>query len=212
MPEIKDLAGQQFGDLTVVSLAGRKSNGHGAPKTYWKCLCSCGETKEVAIGNLRSGQVKSCGCHRKRVLNKTIHGLSDTSSYVVWRNMLHRCTDPRDTSFHNYGGRGIRVSDRWEAFENFYSDMGERPEGTSLDRIDNNGPYSKENCRWAPIEVQANNKRCSRLVTYQGKTLSVSQWASELGISRYTLYSRLNSLPAEVALSMPVGPTSRTRG
>lgn len=105
--------------------------------------------------------------------------------------MKSRCLNKNKKSYSDYGGRGIKVCDRWMKFENFLEDMGERPAGMSLDRIDNNGNYCKENCRWATNHQQANNKRSNRLVTFHGVTKSASEWADDLGINRATLYDRL---------------------
>lgn len=128
--------------------------------------------------------------------------------YHSWVNMIQRCTNPNVYDYPNYGGRGITVCPEWRGREGFYrfrEDMGDRPEGTTLDRIDNDGDYYRYNCRWANSDVQANNKRSNYLLTYNGKTQSVARWAKELGISYSTLYTRLcNRWSVEEMLTTPV--------
>jgi hypothetical protein len=120
------------------------------------------------------------------------HGMSGTRVHRLWKSMLRRCRNPAYHQFRDYGGRGIKVCDRWLEFANFYADMGEPPPGTSLDRIRNNGNYTPDNCRWAtPIE-QNNNKRNSRLLTFLGKTQNLKQWSVEIGITPGGLIWRLN--------------------
>lgn len=121
------------------------------------------------------------------------HGMSKTPTYRCWSYMLSRCRNPNDTGYADYGGRGISVCDRWRYFENFYEDMGGRPDNHSLDRIDNNGPYSPDNCRWAIIEVQANNKRSSLFLTWNGQTKTAAQWARKLDIPRTTIVRRVRA-------------------
>lgn len=138
------------------------------------------------------------------------HGLSKTPEHNVWQLMKQRCTDPNVKNYHRYGGRGIKVCDRWlgvKGFENFLADMGRRPAGKSLERINNNKGYSPENCKWAEKLEQANNTHTNRFLTYEGKTMTIAQWAREVGLSMHTLYARLFRLkwPIDRAL------TERTR-
>lgn len=132
----------------------------------WLCRCDCGNEKEIYLGNLKSGKSQSCGCLRieLQIELNTTHGMSDTLIYLSWKNMMHRCYDSNMNSYHNYGGRGIKVCERWHKFENFYLDMGDRPINKSLDRINNDGNYSPENCRWATSVQQAYNRRTNKLV------------------------------------------------
>lgn len=194
-PPIKDLTGRKFGRLTVASLIGRRKK-----RTYWACMCECGQTTEVSGGNLSSGQVSSCGCLRKEVLDRTSHGLSGTREYNIWKNMIDRCTNPDSQQFHHYGGRGIKVCDAWLDVSTFYADMGPCPEGMTLGRRDNDGGYNLGNCRWETDEEQANNKRTTRLIEHNGKVQSMSQWARELGLPVETLFARLKKLAPEQAL------------
>jgi hypothetical protein len=136
-------------------------------------------------------------------------GGKDSKTYYTWHGMIARCTNPAVDSFPNYGGRGIKVCDRWAKFDAFLEDMGEPPTAShSLDRIDSDKDYSPENCRWASVKEQANNKRSNQTVTFQGITNTVAQWAEQTGIKYMTLYSRLfkHKWPIERALTEPKGP------
>ncbi len=119
------------------------------------------------------------------------HGKSQDRIYGTWSGMVQRCTNPNNERYHRYGGRGIKVYDKWLTFEGFYEDMGEPPEGKTLDRIDNDGNYEPSNCRWATPTEQANNKYDTIELTYQGKTQTLYQWGIDLGIKQHTLYTRV---------------------
>ncbi len=130
------------------------------------------------------------------------HGLSQSAVYEVWHGMHQRCEQPSYHSFPRYGGRGITVCERWASIENFIADMGEPPPGMSLDRIDNSGPYSPENCRWATRSQQQRNKRDNRSITFNGETLLVVEWAERLNLPYYRILHRLNAgRPIEDVLS-----------
>lgn len=185
-----DLTGAVFDRLTVIEYAGNDKY----KNAQWKCRCECGTEKVISGASLRSGHTLSCGCFHKEkasdwaVKNKTTHGMRKSRTYSVWTNMRTRCTNPKYKQYKDYGGRGITVCDRWlESFENFLADMGEAPEDKTLDRIDNNGNYEPNNCRWATYHEQRMNR--SDTVMFEGKT--VYAWAEELGMNYYTLYSRL---------------------
>lgn len=182
----RDLTGLTFHRLTVVELAGK------SPKksSLWRCRCECGNETVTATAKLTSGATKSCGCwSRDRI---TSHGLHDVPEYYVWQQMKERCNNPKRKSYQRYGARGITVCERWqESFANFYADMGPRPEGTSLDRIDNNGPYSPENCRWADNFTQCRNRRATVWIEFRGETKCRKDWATQFGVDVATLAQRL---------------------
>jgi hypothetical protein len=156
-----DIAGDVYGRWTVLRYA---------EKSHWLCRCECGTEREIATSNLRSGKTTSCGCLRTEL--QTTHGLSHTREYKIWSGMRERCDNPKREGFEYYGGRGIRVCERWSVFENFFADMGVASVGYSLDRIDANGNYEPSNCRWATWATQHANKRSSRQVAMDGFTIA----------------------------------------
>lgn len=187
-------SGEVYNSFTVVSQADKGPQG----EARVVCRCVCGKLKVVICRRIRTGQIKSCGCmkaERTREANKT-HGLSrgekPTLGYSSWKSMRMRCGSETYPAYPYYGGRGIKVCERWlHSFENFLEDMGPRPSHKhSLDRIDVNGPYCPENCRWATAIEQANNKRDSLYVEYDGEKLTIGQWAKKLNKCRETLRYR----------------------
>lgn len=180
------VVGQQFGRLTAVELAERRKRSRGGYRAYWRAVCQCGQECVVESENLRRGRQQSCGCLRAEVVkvSSITHGLSKTPIYAIWNAMNGRCSLPSVAGFANYGGRGIKVCERWQTFENFYADMGDPPfKGASIDRIDNDGDYEPGNVRWAGRASQARNKRWSRLITYLGETKHMLDWCDEFDIS-----------------------------
>ena len=152
-----DLSGRKFGRLTVLGLSHRDKYRN----SYWKCLCKCGSVKDYQRSGIVNGTTKSCGClHSEKLKQRfTTHGKYLSEIYSCWRNMKSRCNNPNHPVYDSYGGRGIKVCKRWEKFDNFYEDMGERPKGLSLERSNNDKGYSLKNCCWATKKEQANNRR-----------------------------------------------------
>lgn len=218
-PTTKDMTGLVFGRLTILGWAGSDKN----RKAIWHARCECGVQKTVSGLLLRNGHTRSCGCMEAetRVANmrgaserRQSHGMTQASEFNIYHRMVQRCQNPNDPAYVNYGGRGIVVCDRWlDSFENFFADMGARPgKELTLDRRDNNGPYSPENCRWADRETQANNRRGLRLIAFKGVTMSVSQWARQVGLPANALRQRLSSgTPIAEALSRPLKVSTRSR-
>lgn len=180
-----DLTGEQFGRLKAVSRAGRNP---GNGNARWNCECSCGNTTVVDSQNLTKGRTVSCGCAYVK------HGKSTSPEYFAWATMIQRCTNEKATGFENYGGRGITVDPAWMDYEQFLKDMGPRPDGKTLDRENNDGPYCKSNCRWAtPQEQRANQRERSsaRNITLNGKTKTVTEWAVERSLNPKVVFRRL---------------------
>ena len=164
----------------------------------WLCKCDCGVVKRIRGQYLRNGDAVSCGCYQRKAVRK--HGKRGKKgdprdpTYTSFISMRGRVLNPNNRAYHNYGGRGIKICQEWMdgGFVQFLKDMGERPEGTSLDRIDTNGDYSPENCRWATPLEQGQNKRGVRLFTHNGKTQSFSAWAKELKTTCQTLQKKMD--------------------
>lgn len=185
--------GDRFGKWIVIGEEPcRKGNGKKLCR-HWLCRCDCGTEKHVEQGSLLYGLSHRCKKCRSRAI-ATKHGLQGTKEYKAWQGMKKRCNNPKDSAYHNYGGRGIRVCDRWQnSFEAFYQDMGPSPSpDRSLERIDNDGNYRPGNCTWATRLSQSNNKRTNRFVTVNGKTKTMTQWARYTGISVQTIHCRLS--------------------
>lgn len=181
-------AGTAFGMLTVI----RETKGHKRPGAGWKrkfiVRCSCGNEREVFLEKLRNGMVHSCGCTKRPSMLR--HGMYLTPTYKAWSHMKERCLNPSAKSFAGWGGRGILVDERWMVFENFLADMGEKPPGLSLDRIDNDGHYTPYNCRWATSEQQVRNTRRNRWVVLDGTRMCIEDAAKRVGISPYMIHYR----------------------
>lgn len=181
-----DMTGQKFGRLTALSYVGCSPVG-----ARWRCQCDCGNIIETNRNNLinKRAPTQSCGCLRREnssELHRT-HGMSGSPTYRTWFSMRKRCEDKNDDHYKWYGARGINICERWRSFENFLSDMGVRPKGKTLDRVDNDGPYSPENCKWSTQKEQMNNTRNS--LRFEGRT--IQEWSKELGIKYHTLTYRM---------------------
>ena len=162
--KLLDLSGKRFGKLTVDFKTSNPNLNCTNTEAFWLCVCDCGGTAVVSSYRLRTHHTKSCGCLRiengfKLGRSCFIHGGQNNPTWISWRAMMQRCYAPKNKDYHNYGGRGIRVCERWHNFQYFLMDMGERPEGLTLDRKNNDVDYSKDNCRWATRLQQAQNRR-----------------------------------------------------
>jgi len=185
-----DLKGIRFGKLVVI-----EKDENNKRKNYWLCKCDCGKNKSIFRGHLTANRIDHCGClsfQKKSAINKT-HGETNTRLFKIWNGMRDRCRNPHNHSYSRYGGRGISVCTEWSDFLTFktwalfhgYNDT------LSIDRIDNNGNYEPENCRWATNKQQANNKRNSQIITYNDETYSLSEWSEKLKIPIETLRARV---------------------
>lgn len=226
---LKDETGNRYGRLVVIKrVCNSKSR-----SAKWLCRCDCGNETTPNGFQLRNGQTKSCGCLRKELASKRIiktmadgirrkpykeykyktHRMSNSPEYLSWSSMKERCSNPNVISYKNYGARGIIVCDSWmKSFNNFYKDMGGRPTGASLDRIDNNGNYCSDNCKWSSKKQQQNNRRSNNLIKYNGKEHTLMEWSEMLGIKYGTLSSRIVRLhwTPKMAFETPPRPLSLT--
>lgn len=191
---LKDYAGIRFDKLVGVSIHERdqsKENNH-----KWLFQCDCGNNAILSLKSVRGGHTKSCGCIFKAMMaeRNTTHGLTKIypSMYKTWKELRGRCNNKNDADYKDYGGRGIVCCERWNNFELFVSDMGDKPLGYSIDRIDVNGNYEPSNCRWADDQTQQNNKRNNLNITFNGETKTSQQWADCLDTQRSTIQWRLN--------------------
>lgn len=217
----KDMTGQKIGRLRVIEIA--EHNGHGKTLT-WKCLCDCG--KEVYVtGTLlrRKDGTRSCGCLQKDTISeigkriashKTKHGACNTRLYSIWSNMKSRCTNPKNTSYIRYGGRGIRYEPIWERFEPFYkwAMANGYADNLTLERINVDGNYGPDNCKWATRKQQSNNRRDNHFLTYNGETHTIAEWSDITGIKHPTICARLRKgMSVKEILTTPVKKRSPSK-
>lgn len=213
MPPTIDLLGRRFQRWFVL---------HQTPKpvwarkaAYWWCRCDCGTQRRVASTSLIGGLSTSCGCQNRERIRATLtkHGFANADKrarppeYSIWCHMIRRCESVTGPDYPEWGGRGIRVCDRWRtSFADFYADMGPRPSPRySIDRRDNNGPYAPENCAWVLMRVQSNNRRDNRRITWKGRTQTLAQWGREIGLHPLTLSMRIKAhWPLDRALTEPL--------
>jgi len=210
MAKKKELAGQRFGRLVVLYDTGERKGG----QVVWRCRCDCGNEVNVVGYNLTSGHTTSCGCyHRERAAEaNTMHGMAGRGErhpvYDAWFHMLQRCENPKNKNYKDYGGRGIKVCAEWHDPAVFieWALANGWQKGLQIDRIDNNGNYGPSNCHWVSSKENNRNRRSNRLITFDGKTQTMTEWAEELSISYCTLKDRINKLhwPIERALVEPV--------
>lgn len=180
MSQLINIIGNTYNKLTVIEYIGQSK---------WKCLCNCGNYTEVRGFDLKRNHTKSCGCLAEK--NALKHGKRNSKEYNSWRAMKDRCYNTSNLKYKDYGGRGIEICNRWlESFENFLEDMGEKPKGYSIDRIDNNGNYTPENCRWRSSKEQSYNKRNTLIIEHNNELRNLSEWSQILNIPYNTLKSR----------------------
>lgn len=190
-----DLAGTRFDRILVLGPSERTSR----VGALWECQCECGTIFIAESRKLRTGHTTSCGCHRRKalLLSRTTHGLANkTPTYRSWKEMRQRCMNPRNDKYQWYGGRGISICQRWMEYQNFLADMGERPAGTTLDRIDNDGPYSPENCRWATQTEQTRKQKknvlseelADKMRTDRAAGMTFKQLGEKYGVDKTTAH------------------------
>jgi hypothetical protein len=189
-----DLTGKVIGRWTVL----RRAENNAAGGTQWECRCECDTIKTIGGAVLRDGRSQSCGCRKIDIVvtRSTKHGHSPSEggvsrTYSTWAGMVQRCTDSNQRAWKNYGGRGIRVCERWLKFENFLADMGEKPEGRTLERTENDGNYEPGNCVWATPGEQSRNRRANRMFELKGRQVTLTDASAELGLDRHTIPRRL---------------------
>ena len=196
--KITSLIGVKTGDVTVVDFFGRGTGG----EPRWLCLCSCGKKWDVSASSIRRGRLRSCGCRKLEFMSAASkkHGQSygknenggPATEYKIWQGIKSRCFNPKCTQYKNYGARGITMCESWRtSFEQFLKDVGKRPSGTCIDRINNNGNYEPGNVRWVTQRQQMNNTRLSVRVEFDGVSKTLAEWAREKGLDYRTFYSRL---------------------
>lgn len=205
----KDLTNQRFGKLVVIKEVGRNKDN----RVIWLCKCDCGKYHETLGKYLLSGETTSCGCRRTQILlneaeRLKTHGLTNTRIHNIWLAMKGRCNNPNNSSYKNYGGRGIKVCEEWNDFITFYnwSMNNGYDDSLTIDRINVDGNYEPQNCTWADSITQANNTRRNHYLTYNGETKTMSEWARCKNMTYSTLRARINSYGWSVkeALETPV--------
>ena len=213
----KDLTGQRFGRLVVREYIGSKDKG-----AMWLCDCDCGKEKIMSSKNILTNKVRSCGCLKEKGFTKgdVVKGACGNRLYKVYKSMIHRCYYPNEREYKHYGGKGVRVCNEWlndfYSFERWALENGydiNAPFGKcTLDRIDVNGNYEPSNCRWVNIKTQLNNTTFNVKITANGKTMTIAEWARELGVNVNTLYSRCRRRWSdERIINTPVGKYTHIR-
>ncbi len=187
---LKNRVGERYGRLVIIRQAESYISPGGSWQTVWECKCDCGKIKNVRKCALINGLTNSCGCLNAE--RRTTHGQSRTAIYERWLDMTRRCNNPSAHNYKHYGARGIKVCKRWKKFENFLRDMGLPPSSRhSIDRINNDGDYEPENCRWATQKQQTRNTRKNVFLVWNGERRCVAEWAEILKINPRTIYSRI---------------------
>lgn len=184
--------GRQFGKLVIVEEVEPKRHPSGRTMRMVAARCNCGTMTTIGLFNVVQGKSRSCGCGKIESGKRSArHGLSLTPTWNSWISMIQRCRDKNCANYARYGASGITVCDKWMTFENFLSDMGERADGMSIDRIDGTKGYEPGNCRWATSKQQARNMKTNRLLEFRGENISLAEWAERLGLNSSTIRTRL---------------------
>lgn len=189
---MKDIAGQRYGKLTVIQRAENHITSGGYPVTMWMVRCDCGNVKVVRGSDLKAGRIHSCGCMIKEDPVARKHGGSGTKLYKIYHGMRSRCYNPKNKDYQHYGAKGVIIAPAWSTFQEFQKwavENGYR-DGLSIDRIDVDGNYSPDNCRWVEMREQHDNTTRTIRLTCNGVTKTIGEWASEIGISARTLRRR----------------------
>ena len=191
MKRIAVKEGERYGRLIILKESIKKIRG----RRTFTCLCECGNKKDVIGDNLRMGTTKSCGCLQRELLSnrRETHKMTKTAEYNTLSRMKQRCFNKKHQDYKNYGERGITVCNSWLKFENFLEDMGKKKKGETIDRINNDGNYCKENCRWTDWETQANNRRGNVILEFEGNKLTIAEWSRKTGINRKVLEMRIRA-------------------
>lgn len=194
MPEFKDLTGQRFGKLVVIKRAEDYVSPKGYVSTNWLCRCDCGKETVVRRCNLISGGSRSCGCERVIHPNRLTHGGTGTRLHSIWSGMRTRCNNPNDANYLLYGARGITICDEWNDFTVFrdWAYSHGYDDELTIDRIDCNGNYEPDNCRWVDIVTQANNTRSNHMIEYEGESHTMAEWSRIMNIPYHRLKDRIN--------------------
>jgi hypothetical protein len=204
MIALVDLTGKKFGRWTVLEI-GESIKG----QRRWKCRCECGVFLDVMGGSLRSGLSKSCGCLSRELTRErlTVHGMTDDPLFKVWKGMLSRCSNQNGKGFKNYGGRGIKVCARWRDFQAFFADMSPGyVKGLTIERKDNDGDYSPDNCEWIAKSLQSKNRRSVRLIETPLGRMTIADAAKKAGASWFAIHNRVKkNWPIDLILSPPKG-------
>ena len=198
--------GERYGMLKVLKSSARTNSG----RLQFECLCDCGNTTIAESSNIERGRTSSCGCYRTQ--SRYRHNMVNSSEYQSWCALRVRCYNKKSDHYKDYGGRGIKVCDSWlESFNNFFDDMGYKPNRRySIDRINNDGDYTPSNCRWAKKKIQARNKRNNHILSYNGESHPITEWEEKLGFKQGTVKSRIYyGWDIERALTEPVRKTKR---
>lgn len=213
-----DLIRKRFGKLTVLSYAGVNQS----KKSMWLCKCDCGNEKVIRGNDLQTGNTQSCGCihseqvaeRNRQTAKKNDNAITKTRLYSIWRGMVKRCHNPSYREFKYYGGRGIKVCDEWRKFKNFYDDMfGTYDDTLTIERLDVNGDYCKDNCMWATREEQANNRRGNVFITVDGITDTVSRTCRRYNVKYSVVSTRLrNGWEPERAIKTPIKKHIKSKG